>query len=69
MLAPIWHTPRALALFRTREGSRPFLIRYVYPSYGSVEFVELPFRNPYGAEHCFTVVWDDPLGEVSRDLP
>ena len=41
------------------------LTRYIYPSYGSVEFIELPFRNPYGSEHCFTVEWDDHYGQLS----
>ena len=41
------------------------LTRYIYPSYGSVEFIELPFRNPYGIEHCFTVEWDDLYGHLS----
>ena len=37
----------------------------MYPSYGGAELVELPFRNPYGADHCFQLVWDDPLNQVS----
>lgn len=41
------------------------VVRYVYPSYGAAELVELPFRNPYGADHCFQIVWDDPLNQVS----
>ena len=41
------------------------VVRYVYPSYGGAELVELPFRNPYGADHCFQLVWDDPLNQVS----
>lgn len=40
-------------------------VRAIYPSYGSVEFVELPFRNPYTSEHCFTVEWEDPLFQLS----
>ena len=41
------------------------LTRYVYPSYGSAELVELPFRNPYSEPHSFTIDWDDALGHVS----
>ena len=41
------------------------LSRYVYPSYGSAELVELPFRNPYSTEHCFTLEWEDELGHLS----
>lgn len=40
-------------------------VRYLYPSFGSAEFVELPFRNPYASEHCFTVSWEDPLFQLS----
>ena len=40
-------------------------VRYMYPHYGSAEFIEIPFRNPYGAEHCFTIKWDDPLAHTS----
>lgn len=41
------------------------LVRYIYPFYGSCELIELPFRNPYGTEHCFTISWDDPEGQLS----
>lgn len=41
------------------------LTRYVYPSYGSAELVELPFRNPYSEPHAFTIDWDDGLGHLS----
>ena len=41
------------------------LTRYVYPSYGGAEIIELPFRNPYSEPHSFTIDWDDALGHVS----
>ena len=41
------------------------LTRYIYPSYGSAELVELPFRNPYSEPHAFVVDWDDALGHLS----
>ena len=40
-------------------------VRYLYPSYGAAEFLEIPFRNPYGSEHCFTLSWDDALSHLS----
>ena len=40
-------------------------MRYLYPHYGSAVFIEIPFRNPYGTEHCFTIGWDDPLTHLS----
>eukprot|EP00964_Phaeocystis_antarctica_P055490 scaffold32644_cov47-Phaeocystis_antarctica.AAC.1 len=55
------HEHRQERLTRLLQGSAQ-LTRYIYPHYGSVEFVELPFRNPYSTEHAFTVVWDDPMG-------
>lgn len=41
------------------------VMRYIYPSYGTAELVELPFRNPYSEPHTFTVDWDDAHGHVS----
>ena len=58
------HEHRQERLTRLLQGSAQ-LTRYIYPHYGSVEFVELPFRNPYSTEHAFTVVWDDPMGHLS----
>ena len=49
------HEHRQERLTRLLQGSAQ-LTRYIYPHYGSVEFVELPFRNPYSTEHAFTVV-------------
>jgi hypothetical protein len=40
-------------------------VRYLYPSYGSAELVELPFRNPYASEHCFTVAWEDAMCQLT----
>ena len=58
------HEHRQERLTQLLQGSAQ-LTRYIYPHYGSVEFVELPFRNPYSTEHAFTVVWDDPMGHLS----
>ena len=35
--------------------------RYVFPSYGTAEIVEMPFRNPYSEPHAFTIDWDDQV--------
>jgi len=50
---------RALLLSATHQ------VHYVFPHYGGVEFVEVPFRNPYGVEHCFEVTFDDPLSNLT----
>jgi len=40
-------------------------VRYLFPHYGSAVVIGIPFRNPYGFEHCFTISWDDPLSHLS----
>jgi len=56
------HREERLRLLLQDQAS---LTRYVYPSYGSAELVELPFRNPYAEPHAFTIDWDDALGHLS----
>ena len=41
------------------------LTRYVFPSYGTAELIELPFRNPYSEPHAFSIEWDDALSHLS----